>query len=50
MRDTYTNSIMNDVLFKAQNEFKHMTYAVKSVEHYACGHERYQMMMEINQS
>ena len=51
MRDTYTNLIINDndvVIFKAQNESYQMTYAVKPV--IWCGHERYPMMMEINQS
>ena len=51
MRDTYTNSIIND-FFKAQNESYQMTYAVKTVENLFtwCGHERYPMMMEINHS
>ena len=51
MRYTYTNSIINDFL-KAQNESYQMTYAVKTVENLFtwCGHERYLMMMEINQS
>ena len=31
MRDTYTNSIIND-FFKAENESYQMTYAVKTVE------------------
>ena len=50
--DTYTNSIRNGALFKAQNVSYHMTYAVKSVEHLFTwsGHERYPMMMEIKQS
>ena len=52
MRDTYTNSIINYVLFKAQNESYQMTYAVKTLENLFtwCGHGRYLMMMEINQS
>ena len=55
MRDTYTNSIINYYLYifyKAQNEWYQKTYAVKRVENLFtwCGHERYLMMMEINQS
>ena len=51
MRDTYTNSITTDVLCKSQNELYLMTYAVKSVEHLFtwCAHERYPMIIEINQ-
>ena len=51
MRDTYTYSIIN-YFFKAQNESYQMTYAVKTDENLftLCGHERYPMMMEINQS
>ena len=43
---------MKDVFFKAQNESYQMTYAVKTVENVFTwwGHERYQMMMEMNQS
>ena len=38
--------------FKAQNEAYQMTYAVKTVEYLftLSGHERYLMMMKINQS
>ena len=44
MRDTYTNSIIND-FFKAQNESFKMTYAVKTVGNLFtwCGHERHTM-------
>ena len=51
MRDTYTNSIINE-FFYAQNQSYQMTYAVKTLENLFtwCGHERYLMMMEINQS
>ena len=40
------------IFFKAQNESYQMTYSVKTVENSStwCGHERYLMMMEINQS
>ena len=49
MRDTYTNSIINDFC-KAQNESYQMTYAVKTVKNLFkwCGHERYPMIMEIS--
>ena len=52
MRDTCTNLIINYVFFKALNECYQITYAVKTVENLFTwgGHERYKMMMEINQS
>ena len=51
MRDTYTNSIINEFVL-AQNVLYLMTYAVKTLENLFtwCGHERYLMMMESNQS
>ena len=51
MRDTYTNSIIND-FFKAQDESYQMTYAVKTLENLFTWyeHEIYPMIMEINQS
>ena len=51
MRDMYTNLIINDV-FQAQNELYKMTYGVKTAQNLFtwCLHERYPVMMEINQS
>ena len=40
------------LFFETQNESYQMTYAVKTEENVFtwCGHERYPVMMEINQS
>ena len=52
MRDTYTNSLINEVFFKAQNESYQMTYTVKTVENVFtwCGHERFPLLIEMNRS
>ena len=49
--ETYAKPIINEFLFKAQNESYQMTYAVKTVENVFTWYEReiYPMMMEINQ-
>ena len=51
MRVTFTTLIIN-IFFRAQNESYAMTYAGKTVENLFtwCGHERYPMMVDINQS